>query len=223
MTNQFSDNREKYLGMSEAAAGIGTMVGPVIGSVLYAYFGYFWAFIFFAVMLGFSGILSFFILSNSLNDKVRCSDNEKEEGSQTTKVPYSWFFTDLRCVFSLLTCAYVCVIFSFSSSFFTPALLKEKHVPEVYHGVIVSISPIFYVGFTILVGYIIDKFPKRIFILVSFGGCALAMLVTGPSYLLGMPNKLWLLCIGQALQGTFLGLIFIPIMPEMIEALYESR
>lgn len=78
MTNQFSENREKYLGMGEAAAGIGTMVGPVIGSVLYAYFGYFWAFIFFAVMLGFSGILSFFILPNSLNDKVRCSNNEKE-------------------------------------------------------------------------------------------------------------------------------------------------
>ena len=49
------------------------------------------------------------------------------------------------------------------------------------------------------------------------------MLVTGPSYLLGMPNKLWILCIGQALQGAFLGLIFIPIMPEMIEALYASR
>jgi MFS family permease len=117
----------------------------------------------------------------------------------------------------------VCVIFSFSSSFFTPALLKEKHVPEVYHGVIVSISSLFYVAFTILVGYVIDKFPKRLFILVSFGGCALAMLLTGPSYLLGMPNKLWILCIGQALQGAFLGLIFIPIMPEMIEALYASR
>jgi MFS family permease len=76
MTYQFSENREKYLGMGEAAAGIGTMVGPVIGSVLNSYFGYFWAFMFFAIMLGFSGILSFFILPNSLNNKLQSSDNE---------------------------------------------------------------------------------------------------------------------------------------------------
>jgi MFS family permease len=76
MTYQFSENREKYLGMGEAAAGIGTMVGPVIGSVLYAYLGYFWAFMFFAVMLGFSGILSFFILPNALNNKMQSSDKE---------------------------------------------------------------------------------------------------------------------------------------------------
>jgi MFS family permease len=62
--------------MGEAAAGIGTMVGPVIGSVLYAYFGYFWAFMFFAGMLGSSGILSFYVLPNSLNNKIQSSDNE---------------------------------------------------------------------------------------------------------------------------------------------------
>lgn len=30
MTYKFSENREKYLGMGESAAGFGTMMGPVI-------------------------------------------------------------------------------------------------------------------------------------------------------------------------------------------------
>jgi MFS family permease len=78
MMSKFPENREKYLGMGESAAGIGTMLGPVIGSLLYAYFGYFLAFMFFAAMLAAAGILSFLILPNSLNNKFdKTDDNEK--------------------------------------------------------------------------------------------------------------------------------------------------
>lgn len=36
ITYYFSENREKYLGLSEAASGLGLMLGPVIGSLIYA-------------------------------------------------------------------------------------------------------------------------------------------------------------------------------------------
>jgi MFS family permease len=61
------------------------------------------------------------------------------------------------------------------------------------------------------------------FIFVSFAGCAVSLIISGPSYYLGLPNKLWIMCIGLAMQGAFLGLVFIPILPEMIEAIYASK
>ena len=41
ITYVYSDNREKYLGYSEAVTGIGLMLGAVIGGPLYLALGYF--------------------------------------------------------------------------------------------------------------------------------------------------------------------------------------
>jgi|LauGreDrversion4_2_1035121.scaffolds.fasta_scaffold1908107_2 MFS family permease len=62
MTNKFSDNREKYLGYGESAAGIGCMLGPVLGSFFVINLGYCASFLFFAVMLSAAGILSLIVL-----------------------------------------------------------------------------------------------------------------------------------------------------------------
>lgn len=67
MMCKFTENREKYLGMGESAAGIGMMLGPVMAGLFYSQVGYFGAFMLFAGFLLFAAILSFFILPNSLN------------------------------------------------------------------------------------------------------------------------------------------------------------
>ena len=67
MTMYFSDNREKYLGMAEASAGIGLMLGPVIGSFLYQYLDYMGTFFAFAGILFVNCILVMFVLPKSLN------------------------------------------------------------------------------------------------------------------------------------------------------------
>jgi sugar phosphate permease len=112
------------------------------------------------------------------------------------KVPYIWFFSNIRSFFGLLTCTYVCLIFSFHGSFFTLALTRGKGIDEYYHGFIIMIQPCFFVICTFLVGYVIDKLPKRVFIAISFAACGVAIAVMGPSHILGLPNYLWILCIG---------------------------
>lgn len=201
MTNKFPDNREKYLGMGESAAGLGMMLGPVMGGVLYSSAGYFGAFMSFAVLLAAAGVLSLLVLPNTLNVKLDImSDEERAESViLASKVPYSWFFSNRRSIFGLLTCTYVCLIFSFSEPFFTPALKEEKGIDEFYHGFIVCVQPLTYVAFTFLVGYVINKLPKRVFIVLSFAGCVIALFITGPSYIFGFPNYLWILLVGQAL------------------------
>jgi MFS family permease len=197
MTYQFSDNREKYLGMGESAAGLGQMLGPLMGSLFYTNVGYFWAFIIFASFLLFSAILSFIILPNSLNLKLNVQSEEECRMSKAIekRVSYFWFFNNLRSFFGLLTCTYVCVIFSFHASFFVNSLTL-KGLDKKYHGLIVCIQPTFYVICTILVGYVIHKLPKRVFIVLSFLACAIAIAIMGPSYFLGFPNALWILIVG---------------------------
>lgn len=36
VTSQFTEEREKYLGYTEASIGVGQMIGPVIGSLIYS-------------------------------------------------------------------------------------------------------------------------------------------------------------------------------------------
>ena len=142
MTNKFADNREKYLGWGESAAGLGCMLGPVLGSILFASLGYCLAFVAFAILLGAAGILSWIVLpGKTLNVKFDLMSNqEKAESVRISQtVPYKWFFTDRRSIFALASCTFVCLIFSFSESFFTPALKEEKGVPEVYHGLIIGV------------------------------------------------------------------------------------
>jgi MFS family permease len=51
MTTFGSHERDKYLGMAEAAGGLGLLVGPVAGAALYSIGGFAVPFIFFAVVL----------------------------------------------------------------------------------------------------------------------------------------------------------------------------
>lgn len=71
----FFEDREKYLGYGEAAAGLGLMLGPVMGSVINEVFGFVITFFFFALFCFISLILSWFMIPKELNAKVN-NDNE---------------------------------------------------------------------------------------------------------------------------------------------------
>jgi MFS family permease len=69
----FSDDREKYLGMAEAIAGVGLMIGPVIGSFLYSRLGYLGTFLTFSCILLIGCLCVSFALPNMLNESAKTS------------------------------------------------------------------------------------------------------------------------------------------------------
>ena len=69
VTSSFSHNREKYLGMAEASAGIGLMLGPIVGALLYNWLGYMGTFFAFTIILSVNLVVNVFILPSSLNAK----------------------------------------------------------------------------------------------------------------------------------------------------------
>ena len=56
-TTCFSKNQERMIGLLEAATGIGLGVGPVIGSALYSFFGFWNTFLFYGLGLILTGVL----------------------------------------------------------------------------------------------------------------------------------------------------------------------
>lgn len=55
------------MGYGEAAAGVGLMIGPVLGGFLNTYLGYRDCFLVFSGIIAFTTIFCFFILPDSLN------------------------------------------------------------------------------------------------------------------------------------------------------------
>jgi MFS family permease len=98
------------------------------------------------------------------------------------------------------------------------ALEYEKHVPIQYNGAIASYGSLTYLLTTVLTGYISHIMPKRLFILLSFVSITIGLFLMGPSDILGLPNYIWLFLVGYGLVGAAQGFLFIPILPEIIEA-----
>jgi MFS family permease len=225
LTNTFYESKEVYLGYGEAAAGIGLMVGPIIGGYLYSTYNYFVCYIAMAVFICIDIVFTIIVmpgdsrkskkagtatevqnLDESEDEKQAREDEEKRLDTlskQTeTQVPYSWFLLNRRSIFGLITVGMTMVLVSFKAAFMTTYLKDKKNIGEEYHGWIVGIPSMFYVISCNIVGRIVDKAPRRIFIVVSFLAMTASGFMLGPSRLLGMPDDVTLLLIATCCNAV---------------------
>lgn len=129
----FPENREKYLGMGEAAAGIGLMVGPVLGGILNTYLGYRDCFLVFSGILALNIFFSFFILPASLNSssEEESKDDEFRKSLNSRKdISYKSFFTNRRVMFSYASCGVLCIMTSYAAGFLTIVLTDTFGIEE---------------------------------------------------------------------------------------------
>ena len=69
MSSTFSSNREKYLGFAESAAGVGLMIGPILGGAMNTYIGYLPCYLIFAGILMGVFTTNLIFLPSSLNSR----------------------------------------------------------------------------------------------------------------------------------------------------------
>ena len=67
MTNTFSENRERAIGFGETAAGLGLMVGPILGGFLNTTFGYAYCYYILAGFLAFAALFNVIVMPSSIN------------------------------------------------------------------------------------------------------------------------------------------------------------
>ena len=111
------------------------------------------------------------------------------------------FLGNRRACFGLLSIAMIMIFVSFKQAFMTVVLKTKYGVGEEYHGFIISLPALFYIISGNLVGIIVDKAPRRFFILFAFFLIGLSNFLMGPSAIFSMPRELWIYFVGYAING----------------------
>ena len=222
------------------------MAGPVLGSFVYSMTGYMETFLFFA-FLGLVSLLAVLIfVPNTLNQnskrkshtsslfllgsdmdslaQTEQSATDKTSQSSTSEIFYYMFFNNSRSVFALLACAMIVVFLDFYQSILSVHLLETYQLGADYNGFIFAVPCLTYCLSTPHVSFFIDRVSsRRQFILLSLLLCFVSLLLAGPSPTLGFGNSLWLLVFGLGMNGVAAGFAFIPIYPEIMEAVMENE
>lgn len=198
------------------------MMGPVIGSFMYAFLGYMGTFFAFTIILLLNCVLVSFTLPSSLNASPEEPEEEIGEDGEVQerkKITYRMFLTNRRSLFAYLSCAMIGIFTSYNSSFLS-LVLEQFGFDGSSTGYVMAIPMLTYTLSSVVVTYLVKYIPRRLFIFISFVITALSLILVGPSLVLHMPNALWILLIGYALSGIGQGFTFIPLLPEIIDSVY---
>ena len=128
----------------------------------------------------------------------------------------------LRCLFALGSCTILSFLVNFKQAFTTIILKDNFGINESIKGLIVSIPAMTQILGAFLVGIFIQQALKRIFISSAFGIITIADFLMGPSNILFLPDYSAMFFIGYALSGLGTGMIYTPMLPEIIDSVYQK-
>jgi MFS family permease len=222
----FPDEQEKYIALIETAVGVGLILGPVIGSSIYAIAGFSWTFfIVGAVFLMLTPMLYILIpASINRNDDHVETNNERRiheyEDSQSLrgkniKVSFIKLLTTRR----FLIASMGGMMSNFMYTYMEPVLafrLSEFEISAFQIGMFFAIQPISYIALSFTISWFTSRYANRGVIIMGALLSSVSMLCVGPSHYL--PDALYIMGIGQLLIGGFGLFLMVPVIPEMINA-----
>ena len=95
--------------------------------------------------------------------------------------------------------------------------VKQFNLSQVEIGFFFIIMPIFYIPTSMWVQNVPNGIEKRMILIVASFLSFFTNLWVGPSLMFPMPNKMWVMMVGQAIRGIVDPFLLIPSLPEMIE------
>ncbi|XP_078505398.1 MFS-type transporter SLC18B1-like isoform X1 [Lissotriton helveticus] len=210
LAKAFPNNIATVLGTLEIFTGLGLVLGPAIGGILYQTFGYEIPFIALGSVVLLMLPLNMFVLPGY--DAVPSRDS-------------FWRLITLPKIM------FMCLIITSMSSclgFLDPTMslfITEKfHLPVGQVGLVFLGLALSYSLSSPLLGLISDKKPavRKWFVVIGCLGTAACFVLLGPVPFLHIKSVLWLFVLTLVILGIFLGLSAIPIFPEMLSCAYEN-
>ncbi|KAJ8288611.1 hypothetical protein COCON_G00012700 [Conger conger] len=206
----FPNNIATVMGSLEVFTGLGLILGPPFGGLLYQSFGYELPFIILGCVLFLMVPFNMYILPNF--------------EATPSKDSFLRLFT---CPKTVLICF---MIFTLSSGLgFLDATLSifatEKFsMSPGYVGLLLLGVSLPYCLSSPFLGFVSDKFPFIRKWLMVLGGLATALgfCFLGPIPILHIQSQLWLLIFMLAIIGFSLGMTGIPTFPEILNCAYEN-
>eukprot|EP00079_Xenopus_tropicalis_P025254 XP_012818405.1 PREDICTED: MFS-type transporter SLC18B1 isoform X1 [Xenopus tropicalis] len=209
LAKAFPNNIATAMGCLEIFTGLGFVLGPPIGGLLYESFGYEIPFIVLGCVVLLMVPLNMFILPRY--DAVPSKDS---------------FWALLTCPKVMLMC-FTMVSLSTSLGVLDPTLslfvIDKFHLKVGYVGLVFLGLALSYSLSSPLLGLISDRFPglRKWILIIGNLGSAFCFFLLGPAPIFQIESKLWMFVLMLLLDGFCIGLVGIPVYPEMLSCAYE--
>ncbi|XP_076325876.1 MFS-type transporter SLC18B1-like isoform X2 [Tachypleus tridentatus] len=191
--NEFTNRRATALATMDMSFGVGIIIGPSIGGVLYEVGGYMLPFFVLGGILLFQGFIMMFLLPES-----ECIV-ENTKGDFRKIVFNSVFLVDMLNVLTTL------LFLGFIEATLEPHIRPFGLQPSIL-GLIFIICGGFYAGSSLIWGCIFDKFPTSLLpLFISSAFCAASFIFVGPAPFIPLDTSLWLVIFSQIILGIGIG------------------
>jgi MFS family permease len=164
---EFPKDNEKYQGWSNMALGFGLMIGPALGAMFYAWFGYQGSFYVFVGLLFLFGVVGVLLIPQRINKNKQIRDIADEALDQAEKekkvdrhVSWMAFFKNRRSFISLIT-TFMGMLAIF---YLDPTLsirLEEFGVKDSNVGYFFAIEGFAFAVGSPITGWLCSKFDRR--------------------------------------------------------------
>ncbi|TKR80659.1 hypothetical protein L596_014698 [Steinernema carpocapsae] len=198
------------VGIMETFAGLGYMLGPVVGGVLYEYGGFQLPFFVLGGVLIIAGGISCYLIE----------EYEDEPGEDTKgmlgmlKVPLIWIMV------------YAVVICAISLSFLDPTLsphLKSFNLSPSMVGLMFLLCGGVYTVTAPFWGLLIDRYQCTNFLMLAGAATTVvSMFLIGPTPIIPIEKSLFWIGVGLCLLGLAAGALYIPTFQNCLDAVREK-
>jgi MFS family permease len=170
-------------------------------------------------------ILVLFTVPNRLNknsNEENKDNKDGEEGTVQKKITFKMLLTNKRAIVSAVSSMFAMIFMLFMDTIYSNYLILVG-VPETSVGYFFALACLVYSIFAPLVGILCNYIAKPYLTQFAFIMSFVSLILFGPSQVLGIPQKLWIMILGNALNGFAVSFVFVPLLAEIIDAVKDKE
>ena len=156
------------------------------------------------------------------NDGHEFSDREGSASVRQDEISLKHLICIPRFFFGLVSQILVTSSIQFMAPAYSVHMVKYGFSPT-FIGLSFAVPGVIYAGLSPLMYLFTEKLPKRAVILFGIFLMSVGMFFVGTSKSLGLENSPIMIMLGLAIIGAAAGMISIPVLPEMLEAIEERN
>lgn len=228
LLSSYKDNRDEFIGYFELIAGLSALVGPLLGSMCFWFFGFKGPFL---VIGGFYISIIFLFsfrkkrLEKKISRLIQQSQRQRMEDSDSLIGSRQLTFCDIlqvtRSAFGFMVQFIIYLSMSFNTPLISNHLSRVGYSP-MFTGFSMASVSIAYMASMPLVFKLLQTMSRRGVILIGLILITVGMLVTGLDKVYNFENPGVFTLIGLAIYGFGFAMISIPVMPEILEGIESS-
>jgi len=216
---EFEENNELYQGYLTLAMGVGYCLGPALAAFVIGWAGYLGTNMVFAALIMVIGLGGVLFIPARINDAPK-ETTDHEEASQRD-IPYSAFFKNKASLMALLAKIICIMCFQFIDPILSLQMETLGWTLNDTGFAFALLSLTWGLGAP-LVGLICRYVNRRVVTFLFLITVGVALLLVGPSAVLGLQPSVGIVLAGLALLGFGVSGCYVAVLPEMVSAINEE-